>query len=115
MLEKPKYLTGEVKEFIELLISDTKQNPFPDNSYYTLTYDEDTLIIIALFLNQPFTSEMVNEYFRGLENQLVEQEFDLDWIMEQLNPLTLNHFISDIIRFIKFNQLEKEFKFEWRE
>ena len=90
MLEKPKFLTGEVKEFIDEFAKywhNTKLD-YKQISFY--------LFETSNFYNQPFETAMIKKYFRGWECVLSDTE-----------PRTLNHFISDCIR--------AGIKLEWRE
>ena len=126
MLEKPKYLTGEVKEFIDEFAKywhNTKLD-YKQISFY--------LFETSNFYNQPFDPAMIEKYFKGWEcvlndtefqttqfsqyvNILVEEDLIInhteklfcigDW--ELMMPQTLNHFISDCKR--------AGIKLEWRE
>ena len=112
MLEKPKYLTGEVKEFIDEFAKywhNTKLD-YKQISFY--------LFETSNFYNQPFDTAMIEKYFKGwrktslygiLENELGEIQvkktkkkiyyrvYKLS-LFEFSLPETLNHFISDCKR-----------------
>ena len=126
MLEKPKYLTGEVKEFINTTFVCVK------SSGYGEAFDIDRWFNIneyelKPFYNQPFDPAMIEKYFKGwrktslygiLENELGEIQvkktkkkiyyrvYKLS-LFEFSLPETLNHFISDCKR--------AGIKLEWRE
>jgi len=64
MLPKPSVLKGEVKEFIDLA---------------WLYEDGEDLFDIRLFYQQPFSPEMITEYFQGWEqNRDYELQYDND-------------------------------------
>ena len=126
MLEKPKYLTGEVKEFIDEFAKywhNTKLD-YKQISFY--------LFETSNFYNQPFDSAMIEKYFKGWECVLNDTEFQTTQFSQYVNilieedliinhteklfciedwelmlPLTLNHFISDCKR--------AGINLEWRE
>ena len=131
MLEKPKFLTGEVKEFIDTIFVCVK------SSGYGETFDIDRWFNIneyelKPFYNQPFDPAMIEKYFKEWECVLNDTEFQTTQFSQYVNilieedliinhteklfciedwelmiPQTLNHFISDCIR--------AGIKLEWRE
>ena len=131
MLEKPKYLTGEVKEFINTTFVCVK------SSGYGEAFDIDRWFNIneyelKPFYNQPFDPAMIEKYFKEWECVLNDTEFQTTQFSQYVNilieedliinhteklfciedwelmiPQTLNHFISDCIR--------AGIKLEWRE
>ena len=120
MLEKPKFLTGEVKEFIDEFAKywhNTKLD-YKQISFY--------LFETSNFYNQPFNPAKIKEFFKNVEwdgvnraifTGIINNEYDIliseisgftiierteDGIGNELSntpiPQTLNHFISDCKR-----------------
>ena len=114
MLEKPKFLTGEVKEFIDEFAKcwhNTKLD-YKQISFY--------LFETSNFYNQPFDSAMIEKYFKGWEIEgnmakwygyfpdgsfgasritMENKKFTYSvFLYEVTPPKTLAHFISDCIR-----------------
>ena len=123
MLEKPKYLTGEVKEFIDEFAKywhNTKLD-YKQISFY--------LFETSNFYNQPFDTAMIEKYFKGwvktkdlsfivmngnnrilIGKKAIYEDQGRDVFAENYlfpKPRTLNHFISDCIR--------AGINLEWRE
>ena len=123
MLEKPKYLTGEVKEFIDEFAKcwhNTKLD-YKQISFY--------LFETSNFYNQPFDTAMIEKYFKGwvktkdlsfivmngnnrilIGKKAIYEDQGRDVFADNYlfpKPRTLNHFISDCKR--------AGIKLEWRE
>ena len=118
MLEKPKFLTGEVKEFIDV-------HPFDGQAIEVIKTNES----IRLFYNQPFDTAMIEKYFKGwvktkdlsfivmngnnrilIGKKAIYEDQGRDVFADNYlfpKPRTLNHFISDCKR--------AGIKLEWRE
>ena len=123
MLEKPKFLTGEVKEFIDTIFVCVK------SSGYGETFDIDRWFNIneyelKPFYNQPFETAMIEKYFKYMQDitsggsignphiiykngtyhlwftpyrAVIERDNPSETHKTML-PRTLNHFISDCKR-----------------
>ena len=114
MLEKPKYLTGEVKEFIDEFAKywhNTKLD-YKQISFY--------LFETSNFYNQPFDPAMIEKYFKGwvktkdlsfivmngnnrilIGKKAIYEDQGRDVFADNYlfpKPRTLNHFISDCKR-----------------
>ena len=123
MLEKPKFLTGEVKEFIDEFAKcwhNTKLD-YKQISFY--------LFETSNFYNQPFDTAMIEKYFKGwvktkdlsfivmngnnrilIGKKAIYEDQGRDVFADNYlfpKPRTLNHFISDCKR--------AGIKLEWRE
>ena len=122
MLEKRKFLTGEVKEFIDV-------HPFDGQAIEVIKTNES----IRLFYNQPFDTAMIEKYFKYMQDitsggsignphiiykngnhhlwftpyRVVIERDNPSETHKTMLPRTLNHFISDCIR--------AGIKLEWRE
>ena len=120
MLEKPKFLTGKVKEFINVVGRDIPVNNFEILGAVMLS----DIVPVYLFYNQPFDPKMIEKYFKdfnllsrngageephfGFKNGTYHLWFTYYRVIIERNnpsethktmlPLTLNHFISDCIR-----------------
>ena len=114
MLEKPKFLTGEVKEFIDEFAKcwhNTKLD-YKQISFY--------LFETSNFYNQPFDTAMIEKYFKGwvktkdlsfivmngnnrilIGKKAIYEDQGRDVFADNYlfpKPRTLNHFISDCKR-----------------
>ena len=123
MLDKPKFLTGEVKEFIDEFAKcwhNTKLD-YKQISFY--------LFETSNFYNQPFDTAMIEKYFKGwvktkdlsfivmngnnrilIGKKAIYEDQGRDVFADNYlfpKPRTLNHFISDCKR--------AGIKLEWRE
>ena len=127
MLDKPKFLTGEVKEFIDEFAKywhNTKLD-YKQISFY--------LFETSNFYNQPFDTAMIEKYFKYMQDitsggsignphiiykngnhhlwftpyRVVIERDNPSETHKTMLPRTLNHFISDCIR--------AGIKLEWRE
>ena len=90
MLEKPKFLTGEVKEFIDEFAKcwhNTKLD-YKQISFY--------LFETSNFYNQPFDPAMIEKYFKEWECVLNDTEFQTTQFSQYVNilieeDLIINH------------------------
>ena len=114
MLDKPKFLTGEVKEFIDEFAKywhNTKLD-YKQISFY--------LFETSNFYNQPFDTAMIEKYFKGwvktkdlsfivmngnnrilIGKKAIYEDQGRDVFADNYlfpKPRTLNHFISDCKR-----------------
>jgi len=122
MKKKPKYLIGEVKEFInELDLSSICK--------CTASDDVDELEVLRLFYSQPFQPEMITEYFVGwVERTSKTKEFfsnpglmvtiyfisKNNWNIEQNRwGLCFEYFSETLSQFIT-NCIQAEIKLEWK-
>jgi len=115
MLPKPKFLTGEVKEFITFYFSWYKSGS---------NISDDDMFDVCQFLSQPFQPEMITEYYKGWRKGASFWQHDVftDYLFQMersANGFTLNDKtqlsnlkIKTLSQFIT-NCIQAGIKLEW--
>lgn len=119
MLQKPTILTGEVKEFTDLITYEVY-----DNGTFSMSKAIDNYLLtktLKEFLNQNFDPSMITEYFKGWEdandifvNALIEE----DIFINNLYNLVIGDwefpFPKTLAQYITFC-LSVDIKLEWKQ
>jgi len=124
-MDKPKILTGEVKEFIDFV--ETKFMQYPDNIKVVMSTLE-----IKDFYSQKFRPEMVTEYFEGweltakIQPEFRNEDYSITFPIDRICIFTkkqflynsdeyYNHLLPKTLSQFITNAIQSGIKLKWKE